>query len=117
MIGVTATAAATEQEARFQAGAGALSMLLLRSGRLREVPTPEEAAGYPYSQAEADLITTMQTTELIGTGEEVADGLRGLVDRFDVDELMITTRVHGAAARHSSFELLAKAFQLAPRSI
>ncbi len=114
MIGVTAAAADTESEARYQAAAGALSMLLLRSGRLRRTPTPQEAAEYPYTQAETDLVAAMQSTEVIGTADQVAEALRELVDQFGVDELMITTRVHGPAARLRSFQLISEAFALAP---
>ena len=74
MIGVTALAADTEDEARYQSRAGALSMVLLRSGRLQEIPTPEQAAAYPYSPAELDLIRAMGTTEVVGTADQVADG-------------------------------------------
>jgi luciferase family oxidoreductase group 1 len=112
MIGVNALAADTEEEARYQAAAGALSMVLLRSGRLQQTPTPEEAARYPYTQAESDLVAAMQSTEVIGTGDQVADGLRELVEEFEVDELMITTRVHGPQARLRSFELISQAFAL-----
>jgi len=110
MIGVTALAADTEEEARFQAGAGALSMVLLRTGRLQEIPTPEQAAEYPYSNNELDLVRAMRTTEVVGDAEQVAAGLGELVDRFGVSEMLITTRVHGAATRVRSFELIAGAF-------
>ena len=110
MIGVTALAADSEEEARFQAGAGALSMVLLRTGRLQEIPTPEQAAEYPYSDAELDLVRAMRTTEVVGDAEQVAAGLGELVDRFGVAEMLITTRVHGAATRLRSFELIAGAF-------
>ncbi len=112
MIGVTALAADDEQTARFEAGAGALSMLLLRTGRLQETPTPEQAAAYPYSQAERNLIAAMQSAEVIGSADQVRAGLDELVDRFGVDELMITTRAHGAKARLRSFELIADAYAL-----
>jgi len=112
MIGVTALAADTEQEAQFQAGAGALSMVLLRTGRLQEIPTPEQAAEYRYSNAELDLVRAMRTTEVVGDAEQVAAGLRELVDRFGISEMLITTRVHGAATRLRSFELIAGAFAL-----
>ncbi|HEY5117124.1 MAG TPA: alkanal monooxygenase, partial [Nakamurella sp.] len=110
MIGVTALAADTEEEARFQAGAGALSMVLLRTGRLQEIPTPEQAAEYPYSNNELDLVRAMRTTEVVGDAEQVAAGLGELVDRFGVSEMLITTRVHGAATRVRSYELIAGAF-------
>ena len=113
MIGVTALAADDAATAHREAAAGALSMLLLRTGRLQQTPTPEQAAAYPYTEAERDLIQAFQSTEVIGDGAEVAAGLAELVDRFGVDELMITTRTHGAAARRRSFELIADAFDLA----
>ncbi len=113
MIGVTALAADDAATARREAAAGALSMLLLRTGRLQQTPTPEQAETYPYTEADRDLISAFQSTEVIGDGAEVAAGLAGLVDRFGVDELMITTRTHGPAARLRSFELIADAFHLA----
>ncbi len=109
MIGVTALAAETEQAAAFEARAGALSMVLLRSGRLQEIPTPEQAAAYPYSPAEFELIRAMGTTEVIGTAEQVADGLNALADRYGVAEMLISTRAHGAAAKLRSMELIAGA--------
>ena len=112
MIGVTALAADNEQQARFEAGAGALSMVLLRSGRLQEIPTPEQAAAYPYSPAELDLIRAMGATEVVGSVEQVVDGLDALVDRFGVQEMLISTRAHGAAAKLRSMELIAQAYAL-----
>lgn len=112
MIGVTALAAETEDEARFQSRAGALSMVLLRSGRLQEIPTPEQAAAYPYSPAELELIRGMGTTEVVGTVDQVADGLDDLVDRFGVKEMLISTRAHGLDAKLRSMELIAGAYAL-----
>lgn len=109
MIGVTALAAETEQAAAFEARAGALSMVLLRSGRPQEIPTPEQAAAYPYNSAELALIHAMGTTEVVGTAEQVADGLDVLADRFGVAEMLISTRAHGAAAKLRSLELIAGA--------
>ena len=110
MIGVTTLAADDEATAHYESMAGALSMVLLRTGRLQEVPTPEQAAAYPYSTAERDLVRAMQATEVSGTPDAVAAGLADLVDRMGVNELMISTRVHGARARRRSFELVAGAW-------
>lgn len=112
MIGVTALAADTEEEADFEAGAGALSMVLLRSGRLQEIPTPEQAAAYAYSDSERDLVRGMNATAVIGTPEQVADGLDALVDRFGVKEMLISTRAHGLQAKIRSMELIAGAYAL-----
>ncbi|MGS0687853.1 LLM class flavin-dependent oxidoreductase [Nakamurella sp. GG22] len=115
MIGVTALAADTEEAAAYEARAGALSMVLLRSGRLQEIPTPEQAAAYPYSPAELDLIRAMGSTEVVGTADNVAQGLDELADRFGVHEMLISTRAHGAAAKHRSMELIAGAYALQGR--
>ncbi len=112
MIGVTALAADTQEEAEFEAGAGALSMVLLRSGRLQEIPTPEQAAAYPYSPAERELVRAMNATAVIGTAEQVADGLDALVDRFGVKEMLVSTRAHGLAAKLRSMELIAGGYAL-----
>ena len=112
MIGVTALAADTQEEAEFEAGAGALSMVLLRSGRLQEIPTPEQAAAYPYSPAERELVRGMNATAVIGTAEQVADGLDELVDRFGVKEMLVSTRAHGLQAKLRSMELIAGAYAL-----
>ena len=112
MIGVTALAAETEDAARYEARAGALSMVLLRTGRLQEIPTPEQAAAYPYSRSELDLIRAMGTTEVVGDAEQVADGLDELVDRFGVKEMLISTRAYGLDAKLKSMELIAGAYAL-----
>jgi luciferase family oxidoreductase group 1 len=109
MIGVTALAAATEEEARFEAGAGALSMVLLRSGRLQEIPTPEQAADYPYSPAERDVLRAMGRTEIIGDAAQVAQGLDELAEHYGVSEMLISTRAHGTPAKLRSMELIAGA--------
>ncbi len=115
MIGVTALAADTEEAAAYEARAGALSMVLLRSGRLQEIPTPEQAAAYPYSPAERDLIRAMGSTEVVGTADSVARGLDELAVRFGVQEMLISTRAHGAAAKRRSMELIAGAYALQGR--
>jgi luciferase family oxidoreductase group 1 len=112
MIGVTALAADTQEAAEFEARAGALSMVLLRTGRLQEIPTPEQAAAYPYSPSERELVRAMATTEVVGDASQVADGLDALADRFGVQEMLISTRAHGAAAKLRSMELIANAHAL-----
>ncbi|WP_240757406.1 LLM class flavin-dependent oxidoreductase [Nakamurella flava] len=107
MIGVTALAAETDEQAQYEARAGALSMLLLRSGRLQAIPTPEQAAEYPYRPEELQLLAAMSGTEIVGTADTVADELADVAGRLGADELLITSRVHGAATRRRSFELLA----------
>lgn len=114
MIGVSALAADTEEQARFEARSGALSMLLLRTGRLQEIPTPEQAAAYPYTNAELDLVRAMGRAEIVGSADQVAVGLDELARRYGVREMIISTRAHGLPAKLRSMELIARAAAAVP---
>lgn len=127
LIGVLALAADTCEEAEFQAHAGALSMMLQRSGRRQPIPTPEQAAAFGpeqdsdgvafhYSAEDADRIKAVRATEINGTAEHVAAGLAALAERFGVQELLISTRAHGAATQLRPLELIAAAAGLPVRA-
>jgi len=109
MIAAGVICAGTDEHAKFLAGASALSFLKLRTGRPGKVPTPDEAAAYPYSDLEKAFIEDRQSTQHIGAPDTVSEGLTHLVKQAGVDELMITTQTHDPADRLRSFELLAAA--------
>jgi luciferase family oxidoreductase group 1 len=109
MIAAGVICADTDERARFLAGASALSFLKLRTGRPGKMPSPEEAAAYPYSDLERAFIEDRQATQHIGAPDTVIAGLTDLLKRTEVDELMITTQTHDPADRLHSFELVAAA--------
>jgi alkanesulfonate monooxygenase SsuD/methylene tetrahydromethanopterin reductase-like flavin-dependent oxidoreductase (luciferase family) len=49
---------------------------------------------------------------LVGSGRQVADKLRKLTERLQLDEVVIITWTHEPAAQARSYELLAKEFSL-----
>jgi luciferase family oxidoreductase group 1 len=107
MVAAAVVCAPSTEEARFLAGPSALSVLWLRTNRLEPLPTPEEAAAYPYRADERAVVEQATATHVIGDPDEVVAGLVALRDRTGADELMVTTRVHAIADRLRSFELLA----------
>jgi alkanesulfonate monooxygenase SsuD/methylene tetrahydromethanopterin reductase-like flavin-dependent oxidoreductase (luciferase family) len=109
MIAAGVICADTDERAKFIAGASALSFLKLRTGQPGKVPTPEEAADYPYSDLEKAFIADRQSTQHIGAPPVVIEGLTHLIKQSGVDELMITTQTHNPADRLHSFELVAAA--------
>jgi alkanesulfonate monooxygenase SsuD/methylene tetrahydromethanopterin reductase-like flavin-dependent oxidoreductase (luciferase family) len=109
MIAAGVICADTDERAKFLAGASALSFLKLRTGRPGRVPTPEEAAAYPYSDLEKSFIEDRQSTQYIGAPDAVTEGLTDLIKQTGVDELMITTQTHNPADRQRSFDLVAAA--------
>ena len=109
MIAAGVICADTDSLAKFLAGASALSFLRLRTGHPGKVPTPEEAAAYPYSDMEKAFIEDRQSTQYIGAPDTVIEGLSDLIKQTGVDELMIITQTHSPADRLHSFELVASA--------
>jgi luciferase family oxidoreductase group 1 len=109
MIAASVFAADTDAEAHRIALPSALQFLRLRQGKPGLVPTPEEAAAYPFTPIERQAIDERMGTQIIGSPETVRDGVRELVERTGVDELMVVTNTHDGADRLRSYELLAKA--------
>ncbi|MFD9575172.1 LLM class flavin-dependent oxidoreductase [Streptomyces sp. NPDC059982] len=110
LIGVSALAADTAEQARAQVLTGALSMLRLRGGRPGLVPTPEEAAAYAFSPMEREFVDGWLANIVHGTPDEVRAGLDALVRRTGADELMLTANAHGGDARVRSYGLVADAY-------
>ena len=107
MVAAAVICAETDERARFLAGSGALSFLRLRSGRPGPMPSPEEAAAYPYTELERAFIEDRLASQIIGSPETVQRGIAELVHATRADELMITTMVFDPADRLSSLERLA----------
>ncbi len=110
VIGVSALAADTAEEARAQVLTGALSMLRLRSGRPGLIPTPQEAAAYPFTPPEREFVDGWLSNVVHGTPDEVRTGLDDLAKRTGADELMLTANAHSGAARLRSYGLVADAY-------
>jgi alkanesulfonate monooxygenase SsuD/methylene tetrahydromethanopterin reductase-like flavin-dependent oxidoreductase (luciferase family) len=109
---VQVVCADTTEQARFLAGASALSFLRLRQGRPTQMPTPEEAASTDLAESERAFIDDRLNSAVIGDPTRVATQLHELKTRLGVDELMVTTATHAHADRIRSFELLAQTVAL-----
>jgi luciferase family oxidoreductase group 1 len=110
MIGVAVVCAKDEAEAQWLHGSSRLSMLRLRSGHPSTVPSPEEAAAYPYTPGDHAAIEVATRSHVVGDPGTVSRALSDLVTATGVDELMIVTSTFGHAERLRSYELLAHAW-------
>ncbi|WP_174492010.1 LLM class flavin-dependent oxidoreductase [Amycolatopsis japonica] len=108
MLGVSVVAAETDERAQYLAAPSGLTFLSLRKGRPIPLPTPEEAAAYPYTDIERVFIEDRASSSVIGSPETVHKGLETLLADTGADELMITTMVHDQADRVRSYELVAE---------
>ncbi len=109
MIAASVLAADTDAEAHRLAMPGALQFLRLRLGMPGPVPTPEEAGAYPYTDEEKLFVEHRLGSQIIGSPATVRDGVRELLERTGVDELMVVTSTHDGADRLRSYELFAEA--------
>ncbi len=108
MVAASVICADTDEQARRLAGPGLLSFLSLRRGRPIPLPTPEQAADFPYSDLEQKFLQERRAGSIVGSPDTVRAGLDALLAGTDSDELMITTMVHDHEDRRRSYELLAK---------
>jgi luciferase family oxidoreductase group 1 len=107
MVAAAVVCAESDDRAGWLAGSGALSFLRLRAGHPGPLPSPEEAAAYPFDDLERAFVEDRQATQIIGSPETVRRGLAGLLRATAADELMLTTMVFDPADRLRSFELVA----------
>jgi luciferase family oxidoreductase group 1 len=107
MLGTSVVVAETDEQAQFLAGPSGLTFLSLRRGRPIPLPTPEEAATYPYTDVDRAFLADRFSSSVIGSPETVRKDLEQLLADTGANELMVTTMVHGHADRVRSYELLA----------
>ncbi len=115
-IGVFVICAETAAEASRLALSRDLSRIRLEQGRFGPVPSVEEAEAYAFTDAERARIAYNRRRMVIGTPEEAKAGLLDYGARYGVEEFVVVTICHDFAARLRSYELLAEAFGLQPRS-
>ena len=86
MVAVTVLCAPTRDEATWLSGSSALSILQLRTGRLGLLPSPEEAEGYQFTAGEMAIVDEATSSHLVGTPDDVLEGLVQLQRRTEADE-------------------------------
>jgi luciferase family oxidoreductase group 1 len=111
---VWALAADTEAEAERLFASRALWRLGRDQGNYTALPSPEEAAAYPYTEADQARIARVRERAIFGTPARAAAQLRALGETNGVEEIAVLTTVHDPEARRHSYSLLAEAFGLRP---
>ena len=109
---VWALAADTQAEADRLFASRALARLWRDRGVFSPLPSPEEAAAYPFSQGELARLERIKARSIHGTGDTVAERLRALAAELGVDEVAVLSTAHDPKARRRSYTLMARAFGL-----
>jgi luciferase family oxidoreductase group 1 len=113
-ICVWALAADTEAEAQRLASSRDLWRLGREKGQRGPLAAPEEAAAYPYTDADLAWLQRLRAKALVGSASQVAKRLRELAAQLQLDEMVINSWTYDPQARRRSYELLAAACGLNP---
>lgn len=109
MVGVNIVAADTFEEARRLATTQQMAFTdLVRGSRSLSRPPIDNIDDYWQPMEKAHAIQ-MLSRSIIGTAEQVREGLDALVAETDADELVIVSDVFDQGARLRSYELIAEA--------
>ena len=111
-IAVFALAAETQAEADRHFGPREVWRAERERGRFVPLPSPEQAADYPFTEADRARNAEIRDRAAFGTPDRVRQRLTAIAGAHGADEVVIVTAVHDSAARRRSFELLAEAFQI-----
>ena len=113
ILGVAVICAAGDEAAERLASSADLNALRRERGEYRPLPSPEEAAAYPYSTAERERIRRNRARLFVGSPETVRGRLDPLLAAAGADEAMITSPIYDHGAKRESYALLAQAYGLA----
>jgi luciferase family oxidoreductase group 1 len=108
-ISVWAMAAESEAEVDWHFASRALWRLGRDRGVYQALPSPQEAADYPYTEADRARVASVRSSAIAGQPGHVVARLRALCSSIGVDEAVILTTVHDPVVRRRSYALIAEA--------
>ncbi|QIZ37012.1 LLM class flavin-dependent oxidoreductase [Saccharopolyspora sp. ASAGF58] len=118
IVSVSVIAADTDERAEWLAGSTRLKVLSRVRGKRILLPSPEDAAAYPYTSADREEIAARSHSVVAGSPTTVRNKLEALLDETGADEIMVTTPVYNHSDRRRSYELLSSlTFSSATRAL
>lgn len=109
ILAVSIICAETDEQAEYLSKSQDLMWVRLQKGELARIPTPEEAAEYPYTPVDRSVIQGYRALAYIGSPDRIRNQIQELAEDTQADEIMVSTLVHDPEARLRSYELVAEA--------
>ena len=109
MLGVTAMAANTDEEAKRLFTSTQQSFIALRTGNPGPLPPPVDDMESALDPQARFLLAGTLKHAIVGGPATVHAGLADFARRHGADELIVTSSAYDAAARLRSFEIIADA--------
>lgn len=107
LVSVSVIAAEDDERAEWLAGSTRLKVLSRIRGTRIRLPSPEEAAAFPYTADDRAEIAKRSDAVLTGSPDTLAPKLQRILDETGSGELMVTTPLYHHADRRRSYELVA----------
>lgn len=107
MVGVSVSAADTEQDAHLLASSWQQAFVNLYAGRPSQLapPVADYMAGLaPFEQS---MLNEVLACAVIGTAEQVREKITNFINRTNADELIIASQIYDHEARLHSYEIVA----------
>jgi luciferase family oxidoreductase group 1 len=114
-VATWAICAETEEEAQRLAASSRMAFTMLRRGELIPVPPPEKALAFLNAEQRHGRSGARRRLTL-GPPEVVRPQLEVLAEEYGAEELIVVNITYSHEARRRSYQLLAEAFGLTPRS-
>jgi luciferase family oxidoreductase group 1 len=112
-MGIAVICAHSSERAELLKRAALLAMYSLRTtGRIDQMPAPEDLANYSLSAQQESFINTESIKYIVGTPSEVKEQIHKLVEKYDLDEVIATMFSHSYEEKRLSFELLAEVMEI-----
>jgi luciferase family oxidoreductase group 1 len=111
-ISVWAMTADSDAEVDWHFASRALWRLGRDRGVYQALPSPDEAADYPYTEAERSRVAGIRAQAFAGTPDQVIARLEALSSSLGIEEVVVLTTLHDSAVRQRSYTLLAEAARL-----
>jgi luciferase family oxidoreductase group 1 len=110
ILAIAAVCAESGAQAERLASSMDLNWLRRAQGEYHPLPSPEEAAAYPYTDQDRARMRKSRERLFVGTPEAIEAQLMPLLAATQADEVMITSAIYDHSARKRSYELLAERF-------
>lgn len=116
MAGINVLVAPSEAEAAYLFTTAQQMVAAIRTGGSAPLAPPVDDLATVIPQAALPMINEFHSVKAVGEPGQVVAKLEEFAAAYDLDELIITTYTHDPVMRQRSFELLADAWGITPRS-
>jgi luciferase family oxidoreductase group 1 len=109
ILGVNATAAETDEEARFLFTSTQQAFVNLRTGRPGLLPPPVEGYAEGLDPGSRAILDDVLARAVVGSAQTVKAGLHAFAAQHEADELILVSQVFDHAKRVRSYEIAGQA--------